>query len=159
MTVPVRRAARVLLLDTDDRLLMLQIHDPSALLGPNPLPTADFWLLVGGGLEPSESYEQAARREVFEETGIADVEIGPCVYRQEKVVRTPYGGLQHVKQRVFVGRVAAGVPVSFAGHEPLEASTTLGYAWFTHADVLERERHETFLPPGLGKLLGSVLLS
>jgi len=47
--------------------------------------------------------------------------------------------------------------VSFAGHEPLEASTIVGYRWFSHGEILAREADESFLPPGLGRLLGDVL--
>ncbi|NUR72171.1 MAG: NUDIX domain-containing protein [Hamadaea sp.] len=156
--IKIRRSARVLLLDADDRVLLLKIHDPSAVRGPNPLPSVDFWLLVGGGLEQSETYEEAARREVFEETGISDFTLGRCILRHDKVVENPYGELQHVYQQIFVGRVPSGVPVSFAGHEPLEASTTIGYAWFTHAEMLDRERHETFVPLGLSGLFAEALL-
>src|SRR5262249_124348 len=74
--------------DVDDRLLMLRIHDPSATRGPNPI-TADFWLLVGGGVQPGETYEQAAYREVVEETGLREVTIGRCVWTQEKLVADP----------------------------------------------------------------------
>ncbi len=77
--IKIRPSARVVLLDDADRLLMLRIHDSSATRGPNPI-TADFWLLVGGGVQPGDTYEQAAYREVFEETGIRDVSIGPCVW-------------------------------------------------------------------------------
>ena len=153
--IRLRPSARVVLLDGDDRLLMLQIHDPYANRGPNPI-TEDFWLLVGGGVEPGETYEQAARREVGEETGIDDVTIGRCVWTQEKVVEW-ITGLHLVVTRFFVGRVPTGTPVDFARHEPLEAATTVGYRWFTLPEILEREQHETFLPPGLGTLLGDVL--
>ena len=37
------------------------------------------------------------------------------------------------------------------------ATTIVGYRWFSHAEILAREAHETFLPPGLGGLLGDVL--
>ncbi|GAB1644491.1 NUDIX hydrolase [Krasilnikovia sp. MM14-A1259] len=155
--VTIRPSARVVLLDEDDRVLMLKIHDPSAARGPNPI-TPDFWLLVGGGVEPGETYEQAALREVVEETGIRGVSIGRCVWTQEKLVASPAGELWLVKSRFFVARVPARSPVDFSGHEPLEASTIEGYHWFTHREILEREvRGETFLPPGLGRLLGDVL--
>lgn len=55
------------------------------------------------------------------------------------------------------GRVASAATVSFAGHEPLEASTIVGYHWFTHEEIVARENDETFLLPGLGALLGDVL--
>jgi 8-oxo-dGTP pyrophosphatase MutT (NUDIX family) len=137
--IKIRPSARVVLLDDADRLLMLRIHDSSATRGPNPI-TADLWLLVGGGVQAGETYEQAAYREVFEETGIREVSIGPCVWTQDKLVSNPNGELEMVVGRFFVGRVAAGNPVSFSGHEPLEASTIVGYRWFSHAEILARER-------------------
>jgi 8-oxo-dGTP pyrophosphatase MutT (NUDIX family) len=151
-----RPAARVMVLDPDDRLLMLQIHDPAAVNGLNPIPT-DFWLLVGGGVDPGETYEEAAAREVFEETGIAEVEIGRCVWTHDKLVADPAGGVMLVIGRVFLGRVGRGAQVHFGGHEPLEASTIVGYRWFTRQEILDREATETFLPPGLGELFGIVL--
>ncbi|RZU48827.1 NUDIX domain-containing protein [Krasilnikovia cinnamomea] len=154
--VKIRPSARVVLLDEDDRVLMLKIHDPAAARGPNPI-TADFWLLVGGGVEPGETYEQAARREVFEETGIRDVSIGRCVWTQEKLVAGTAGEPWLVTARFFVARVSARSVVDFGSHEPLEASTIEGYHWFSHQEILEREGRETFLPPGLGRLLGDVL--
>jgi 8-oxo-dGTP pyrophosphatase MutT (NUDIX family) len=151
----VRPAARVVLLDEDDRLLMLRIHDPSAARGPNPI-TADFWLLVGGGVRAGETYEEAARREVLEETGFASIALGRCVWTQEKLVADSVGKLVVRQARYYVARVMAG-PVDFSRHEPLEASTIVGCHWFTRAEILAGEPRETFLPPSLGMLLGDVL--
>jgi 8-oxo-dGTP pyrophosphatase MutT (NUDIX family) len=151
----IRPTARVVLLDDQDRLLMLRIHDPAATRGPNPI-TADFWLLPGGGVRPGETYEQAAHRELAEETGIHDAVIGACVWTQEKLVNGPQGGPVLVAGRYFLARVASGARVSFDAHEPLEASTILGYRWFTRPEILAREATETFLPPGLGTLLGNL---
>lgn len=154
--VPIRPAARVVLLDDDDRVLMLRIHDPAVTRGPNPI-TADFWLLVGGGVRDGETYEEAAYREVVEETGIRAVRIGRCVWTQEKLVAGPTGEPQLVRGRYFVGRVASGSAVSFDDHEPYEASTIVGCRWFSRAEILAREGAETFVPRGLGDLLGDVL--
>lgn len=152
----VRPAARVILLDAPDRLFMLRVHDPAAARGLNPI-TADFWLLTGGGVQAGETYEQAARREVLEETGITEITIGPCAWIREKTVSWLGDSPMRVIERYYVGHVPAGTPVSFAGHEELEASTIVGYRWFTQAEIAEREAAETFLPPGLGGLLGSLL--
>ena len=58
-----RRAARVLVLDPADRLLLLRGADPAA-------PGPRFWWTVGGGLEPGESARAGAVRELHEETGL-----------------------------------------------------------------------------------------
>jgi 8-oxo-dGTP pyrophosphatase MutT (NUDIX family) len=153
----VRPTARVLLLDADDRVLLLRIHDPGATRGPQPI-TADFWLLVGGGVQRGESHVEAAYREVVEETGLRDAVIGPCLWTRERPMLAPDGQMGLMKVRFFLGRVASSAPaVNFDGHEPLEAATTMGYRWFRHDEILTREPTETFLPKGLGGLLGNVL--
>jgi 8-oxo-dGTP pyrophosphatase MutT (NUDIX family) len=62
---PVRQAARVLLLDPGDRVLLMRYDD-----GP---PNGRHWSTPGGGVEPGEDYPAAARRELAEETGWADI--------------------------------------------------------------------------------------
>jgi len=67
-----RAAARVLLLDPDDRAL---------LVGHVPADDRMVWTAPGGGLEPGESHEAAATREVREELGIT-ADLGPYIWRR-----------------------------------------------------------------------------
>jgi ADP-ribose pyrophosphatase YjhB (NUDIX family) len=152
----VRPTARVLLLDDAGRVLLLRIHDPSVTRGPHPIP-ADFWLLPGGGLADGETWQDAARRELFEETGIHDVTIGRCVRAHEKVVANASGGLWRVVERIHVGRVSGTPQVGFGGHEPQERSTIVGYRWFTRDEIVARGPHETFRPPDLADLVAAAL--
>lgn len=58
-----RRVAVVFLVDLQGRLLM-QHRDANANVSPNQ------WAMPGGKIEPGESPDEAARREVLEETGL-----------------------------------------------------------------------------------------
>ena len=71
-----RTAARVVLLDRDGHVLLLQAADPA------DASKGHWWEIPGGGMDPGESSEAAARRELYEETGITEAEIGPCVWTQ-----------------------------------------------------------------------------
>ncbi|WP_370524096.1 NUDIX hydrolase [Cellulomonas sp. APG4] len=58
-----RRGARVVVLDDDDRLLLLRAHDAGE-------PTRSWWFTVGGGIDPGEDARAAAVREAWEEVGL-----------------------------------------------------------------------------------------
>ncbi|MCD9623546.1 NUDIX hydrolase [Rhabdothermincola salaria] len=71
-----RTAARVVLLDADAHVLLLEARDPA------DAAKGHWWEIPGGGIDPGEDTATAARRELLEETGITDAEIGPCVWTQ-----------------------------------------------------------------------------
>ena len=112
-----RPSARVLILDESDRLLLLSSRDEST--------GTTRWKAVGGGVRPGESHEQAALRELREETGLTGVALGPEVWRGRPWSATRDGVTYEVRQRYFVLRVP-WFEVDTSGFEEFEREASPG---------------------------------
>jgi ADP-ribose pyrophosphatase YjhB (NUDIX family) len=71
-----RRAVRAVVIDAAERVLLVRFRHPDG--------TA-FWTTPGGGLELGEADLDGLRRELAEEIGLSDADIGPCVWTREHV--------------------------------------------------------------------------
>jgi mutator protein MutT len=79
-----RRVAVVFLVDLQGRLLM-QHRDANANVSPNQ------WAMPGGKIEPGETPDEAARREVLEETGLTVPKVEHVWSGTRPSVSTPDG--------------------------------------------------------------------
>ena len=129
-TGPIHRTAvRLLPVSPAGRVLLLQGQDPAR---PGDL----HWVSVGGAVDAGETHEQAAVRELREETGIvghtADL-VGPI---GAGVHPFSWDGTDYVSHSTFFAMpLPAGVDVHFAGLEDAEVVNILQASWWTPDDL------------------------
>ena len=150
MTVPLeRRAARVLLVDGERRILLQNCCDPS------DDGQGTWWNTVGGGIDDGESPPQAAVRELYEETGlrVAEDQVGPVVHRRTTHFR--FGGNAYrQREDYFLVRTDA-FEATPTGHSDLELQAVLGMRWWTPEEL--RATGEQVYPEELPDVLERLL--
>ncbi|MFE1249912.1 NUDIX hydrolase [Streptomyces sp. NPDC058735] len=141
-----RKVARVVLLDPRDRILLLHGHEPDD-------PADDWWFTPGGGVEGEETREEAALRELAEETGITEVELGPVLWR--RTCSFPFAGRRwHQDEWYYLARTDR-TAVAAAGLTDLERRSVAGARWWTCPELTRA--HETVYPTRLAGLLRTLL--
>jgi ADP-ribose pyrophosphatase YjhB (NUDIX family) len=144
--LPLRLAARVILLDPDGRVLLMRYDD-----GP---PNGRHWTTPGGGLNEDEDYPAAALRELAEETGWSDITLREEVYR--RTLTMEYAGrLVDQHERWYLARTS--VPArQISGVEAMHAADGIAaWRWWTLEEL--DATTETVWPARLGGLIRKAL--
>lgn len=143
MTRRIRLASRILLYDAAGRLLLFRFT-----IADRP----PFWCAPGGEVEEGETYHQAARRELREETGL-DVDPGPEVARVISDFVTVQGEPVTGDDRYFRVRVADPA-IDTTGHTASEQAVMREYRWFTPQEIARWG--ETIYPLDMPEMLARV---
>jgi TDG/mug DNA glycosylase family protein len=130
-----RPAARGLVVDADDRILLVQFANAA---------TGDrWWATPGGGVEEGEDDETALRRELCEEIGLDDFELGELVWDQARSF--PFQRELYLQRnRIYLVRVHDHHP---AATVDMEAEGVVAMRWWT-LDELDATA-ERITPPEL----------
>lgn len=115
-----RRAARIVLIDPQGRTLLFRFDVPGR---------APFWVTSGGECKADESFVDAAKRELFEETGIT-ADPGPQIARTTPEFITVEGEPVQADERYFIVRVEDTV-INTSHHTALERKVMTQHRWFT----------------------------
>lgn len=140
-----RYSSRLLVIDAEGRVLLFHfVHREGALFGQ------EYWATPGGGLEPGETFEEAAVRELKEETGIEVVHPGEQVGQRNFALQLADGERVIAEERYFVVRVSDR-NVRRDGWSKSETEVMADYRWWSIAEL--ESTTATIWPERLSELL------
>ena len=143
-----RPAARVLLIDMEGRVLLFR----STL---SPEDSVGIWITPGGALYAGETYEEAAARELWEETGLAGVTLGPCVWVRRHVWQWDDRWIDSY-ERFYLLRTR-GFDVVPASLDKLEEEYLREHRWWSVPEIEAARGVETFVPRRIHELLPPII--
>jgi TDG/mug DNA glycosylase family protein len=117
-----RAAARALVVDRRDRTLLVLFRDATGQA---------WWATPGGGAHEGEAPEQTIRRELAEEVGLVEFELGPELWTREHTFAW-YGRIYRQRERMYLVRVDEHEPVPTID---LAAEHVHDVRWWTLAEL------------------------
>ncbi|KAA8554233.1 NUDIX hydrolase [Pseudomonas marginalis] len=140
-----RKAARLLVINPAHEVLLFRfIHKDGALAGQN------YWATPGGGVEPGETFEAAAIRELREETGIQVQAVAAPIAERRFALMLPSGETVSAVEHYFVVHTAS-TELSRAAWTLEETQVMADHHWWS-AQAL-RATEETVWPEALVDML------
>jgi 8-oxo-dGTP pyrophosphatase MutT (NUDIX family) len=132
--------------DDDDRVLLVRFDFGDRVV----------WATPGGGIEEGESDEHAIRRELVEEAGLDDFELGPLVWTRTHHVPLGGGRWDGQSERYYLVRTPAFEPTPHLTWEELRSEGMTDVRWWTSDEL--RASDALFAPRRLPLLVRTLLV-
>lgn len=136
-----RPSSRLIVLSPENNVLLFNFsHRNDALSGNS------YWATPGGGLKPNESFEQAALRELLEETGLKKQSAGASVASRTFTMMLPDGETVLAVEHFFIVH-ADKADIDCSGWSENEKGVIKDHYWWTLEEL--RQTNETIFPHDL----------
>lgn len=154
-SVNLRHAARAIILDEDERILLCRFTFPHPAVSNE---AKVVWAAPGGGIEPQETPLAALRRELLEEVGLTIDTDPPHVWHQEVIDPGHAAGYDGVINDYFLIRAAMFTPRGTLSDDELAAENISGWQWWGHQDIAAYRGPDLFSPRDLATPLTSLII-
>ena len=140
----IREAVRAVVLDPDARVLLVRLE----------FPHWTGWAMPGGGVDDGETDEAALRRELAEEAGLEDLELGSIVWTRRHLLE--FGDWDGQAERYYLVRAPGADPVPRLTWAQLNAEYMTAIRWWTVSELEAAE--DEFAPRRLPTLVRELIL-